>query len=67
VKVSLGAASAKASAKSIVLAAGDLNAENSLDQPKKIAPVESTISVSGSEAQLSLPAYSMTVLRIPVR
>jgi alpha-L-arabinofuranosidase len=67
VKVSLGSASAKASAKSTVLAAGDLNAENSLDQPKKIAPVESTVSVSGSEAQLSLPAYSMTVLRIPVR
>jgi alpha-N-arabinofuranosidase len=67
VKVSLGSAVAKGSAKSVVLASGDLSAENSLDQPKRVAPVESTVPVSGSEVEFSLPAYSLTVVRIPVR
>ena len=66
-RVSLGGAAAKGSVRSTVLASDDLKAENSLDQPKKIAPVESTLTASGSEISLTLPAYSLSVVRIPVR
>jgi alpha-L-arabinofuranosidase len=67
VRLSLGSTAAKGSARSMVLASGDLKAENRLDEPRKIAPVESTVAISGSAAELTLPAYSLTVVRIPVR
>jgi alpha-L-arabinofuranosidase len=47
--------------RSIVLSASDLKAENNLDQPQKIAPVESTFTGTSPD----LAPYSMTVLRIP--
>jgi alpha-N-arabinofuranosidase len=67
VKLSLGNTAAKGSARTTTLASDDLKAENSLDQPKKVAPVESTLALSGSAVELSLPAYSLSVVRIPVR
>ncbi len=67
VKLSLGSAVAKGSARSIVLASNDLKAENSLDQPTRVAPAERSLAVSGSEVELTLPAYSLNVIRIPVR
>jgi alpha-L-arabinofuranosidase len=67
VKLSLAGAAAKGSARSVVLSSDDLKAENSLDRPKNVAPVESTVAVNGSAVELSLPAYSVTVLRIPTR
>ena len=65
--LSLGGASAKGTAKSLVLASNDLAVENSLDEPKKIAPAERTLTASGPEISLTLPAYSLSVVRIPVR
>jgi alpha-N-arabinofuranosidase len=53
--------------KAMVLQSEDLKAENSLDQPTKLAPVERPVQVSGSEFSYSVLPYSFTVLRIPVR
>ena len=50
-----------------VLQSEDLKAENSLDQPMKLAPVEKPAQVSGREFSYSVLPYSFTVLRIPVR
>jgi alpha-L-arabinofuranosidase len=49
------------------LASDDLQAENSLDAPAKVAPVESTLALSGSEVRVELQLQSLTVLRIPQR
>jgi len=67
ITVSLGVVAVKGTVRSTVMASDDLKAENSLNLPKKIAPVESTLSTSGQEITLSLPAYSLNVVRIPVR
>jgi alpha-N-arabinofuranosidase len=45
----------------------ELKGENSLDQPVKIAPVERSLQISGSEFSYSLLPRSFTVLRIPSR
>jgi alpha-N-arabinofuranosidase len=50
-----------------VLQSEDLKAENSLDQPVKLAPVEHALSVSGTEFSYPLLPRSFTVLRIPIR
>ena len=65
--ISLGGAAPKGTVRSTVLASDDLKAENSLDAPKKVAPVESTVQASGSGLDLTLPASSLSVVRIPVR
>jgi len=67
VSLSLGGASAKGTAKMQVLASDNLALENSLSEPKKIAPAERTVTPSGSRVEVTLPAQSMTVLRVPVR
>ena len=48
-------------------ASGDLKAENSLDQPVKVAPVEKTVTPDAGGVDLVLPPYSFTVLRVPFR
>ena len=53
--------------KAMVLQTEDLKAENSLDQPTKVAPVEKPLQVSGNEFTYSLLPRSFTVLRIPTR
>ena len=50
-----------------VLENADLKAENSLDNPTKISPVEKPLPVSGSELAYTLTPQSMTVFRIPAR
>ena len=50
-----------------VLQSGDLKAENSLDQPTKIAPVERPLPAAGADFVYTLAAYSFTVLRVPTR
>ena len=50
-----------------VLQSEDLKAENSLDQPAKLAPVEHALPVSGAEFSYTLLPRSFTVLRIPSR
>ena len=50
-----------------VLQSEELKGENSLDHPKKIAPVDRPLQVSGSEFSYTLQPRSFTVLRIPSR
>lgn len=42
-------------------------AQNTLETPKAIAPVMSTIPLSGAELTVKLPPYSYTLVRIPHR
>jgi alpha-N-arabinofuranosidase len=67
VKVLLGGMPPKRNSRAMVLASGNLKAENSLDQPKNVAPVESNVAVTADGVELSLQPYSLTVLRMPVR
>jgi alpha-L-arabinofuranosidase len=50
-----------------VLQSEDLKAENSLDKPTRIAPVEKQLQLPGNEFSYSLVPRSFTVLRIPSR
>jgi alpha-N-arabinofuranosidase len=49
-----------------VLAGADLHDVNSLDEPTKIAPVESTHPIAGATFTYTFRPYSLTVLRLPV-
>jgi alpha-L-arabinofuranosidase len=49
------------------LQSGDLNAENSFEQPRRVAPQSSTLAVSSSTIQVHLAPYSLTVYRIPLQ
>jgi alpha-N-arabinofuranosidase len=49
-----------------VLASPDLKAENSLDEPMKVAPVEQRFAVPAGEFAFTLAANSLTVLRVGV-
>ena len=52
--------------KALVLASADLKAENSLDEPTKIAPVERTLAVPSGEFNHTFAPQSLTVLRVGV-
>ncbi len=62
-----GAARVGPSGKAFILAGSDLKAENNLDEPTKIAPVERQVAVSSGEFTFTLAPNSLTVLRIPVK
>jgi alpha-L-arabinofuranosidase len=62
-----GVKSADAKAKVIVLQSNDLTAMNSFDNPEKVAPKESLISVKGKKIALSLQPYSFNVLRLKLK
>jgi alpha-N-arabinofuranosidase len=62
----LTGAHASGNAKVETLAA-NLDAENSFDQPKEVAPVMSTIPVGAGDIKVEVKPYSLTVWRIPVR
>jgi alpha-L-arabinofuranosidase len=47
-----------------VLSSDDLNAQNSLDDPMKVAPRESAMGNVSRQFKRDLPGYSVTVLRI---
>jgi alpha-N-arabinofuranosidase len=64
--ISLQGAKAYGTAKVITLAGTDLNAENTFDQPKNVAPETSTMPVSESNIKVELKPWSLTVFRIPV-
>jgi alpha-N-arabinofuranosidase len=53
-------------AKVTTLSSTDLNAENSFDKPKNVAPAETTLAINGGEIDLRLKPYSLTVYRIPI-
>lgn len=67
VKIALAGAASTGAAKAIILSSDDLAAENSLDKPSNVAPVERSIAVSRSGVDVTLPAYSLIVLRVPTR
>lgn len=58
-----GAKSIQGNGRLTVLASADLKAENSLDQPTRVAPTEKTISPSAAGFDLPLDPHSFTVLR----
>lgn len=51
----------------IVLGSPDLKAENTLDQPRTVAPVESALTVNGPELSLDLAPQTLNVVRLPAR
>jgi alpha-N-arabinofuranosidase len=62
-----GAAKVGSSGKAFILAGSDLKAENSLDEPTKIAPVERQFDVSSNEFTFTLEPNSLSVLRVPMK
>ena len=48
-----------------VLASADLQTQNSLQTPKKLAPQDSTFPVQSATVSYTLAPYSFTVLRVP--
>lgn len=51
----------------ITLKSDNLEDENAFTSPKKISPTESEFKLKGEKAQISLPAYSVTVLKLKMR
>ena len=54
-------------AKVTTLGSADLNAENSFEQPKRVAPKLSTQDVRSNKIPVQLAPYSLSVYRVPVR
>jgi alpha-N-arabinofuranosidase len=50
-----------------VMASEDLQTQNSLKEPKKLAPQESTFAVKGATLTYTLAPNSFTVLRVPAK
>jgi alpha-N-arabinofuranosidase len=50
-----------------VMASEDLQTQNSLKEPKKLAPKESTFAVKGTTLTYTLAPNSFTVLRVPAK
>jgi alpha-N-arabinofuranosidase len=67
-KISLnGAKDVKSSAKLISLSAATTAATNSITDPKRVVPVESTVKGVGKEFTRTLPGYSVEVLELSVQ
>jgi alpha-N-arabinofuranosidase len=58
-------AATRGDARMMVLASADLQAENSLDQPMRVAPAESRVALGAAELRLELQPQSVTVVRLP--
>jgi alpha-N-arabinofuranosidase len=65
-EIRMNGARAAGTAKVVTLESDDLNAENSFEQPQRVAPRASTV-VGSSTIQVHLAAYSLTVYRIPLQ
>lgn len=59
-----GSRSIKAKASVRVLTASSLMDENTLDEPRRVAPKTGTIKNAGAQFQHTFPAWSLTVLRL---
>jgi alpha-L-arabinofuranosidase len=53
-----------ASAKLVSLSAKDTQATNTIDSPRAIAPIESTIPLQGSHLRHTMPGYSIQVIEL---
>ena len=67
VSITLNGAKGATIGRAFVLQSDDLKAENSLDQPAKVSPVERQVSVSGGDFSYKFLPHSFTVLRIPTK
>jgi alpha-N-arabinofuranosidase len=66
-KISLdGVKEVKASAKLISLSAATTAETNSITDPRRVVPVESTVKGMGKEFTRTVPAYSIEILEISV-
>lgn len=65
--INVSGAKVGAKAKVITLASKDLEAENSLEEPRKVAPVESSQDLSSGDLPVTVAPWSFTVYRIPVQ
>ena len=61
-----GIAGVKGDGRVIVLASDDLKAENSLEQPTRVAPADKPLAASSGGFDLTLQPQSFTVLRAKV-
>ena len=61
-----GAALAADGARKIVLSATRLEENNSLEEPRRIVPVEEPLVAASTKFEHEFPSYSLTILRIPV-
>ena len=59
-----GAKKPRAAAKTFVLTAPDMKAENSLDDPRRVAPVEGTIALRSKKFAHTFAPHSLTVIRV---
>jgi alpha-N-arabinofuranosidase len=66
VRISLAGANVKSTAKLISLSAATTAATNSITDPKRVVPVESTVKV-GKEFTRTLPGYSVQILELGVQ
>jgi alpha-L-arabinofuranosidase len=62
-----GATWAGTKAKTTILASDNLADVNSFDTPRKVAPIESQIDISGPQFPPVLPPHSFAVLRLPIQ
>jgi alpha-N-arabinofuranosidase len=66
VEINLNGGKPSGAAKVTTLEGSDLNAENSFDDPTRVAPKYSTLEVSSGKIPARLDPYSVTVYRIPL-
>lgn len=64
VRVNLAGARGASGGRALVLGSPDLKAENSLDEPNRVSPVEQALAVPGTEFPYALAPNSLTVLRV---
>lgn len=62
-----GVGQVEPTARTIVLAGKSPEVENSFEQPRNVAPIESTIAGVSGSFQHSFPAYSVTVMRVKLK
>jgi alpha-N-arabinofuranosidase len=65
VRIALSGISGAKPGREIVLAGDDPAAENSMDAPRRVVPVETAIQTESGQIQASLQPYSVTVFRVP--
>jgi alpha-L-arabinofuranosidase len=67
VNLQLNGAAPAGRAGRVTVLAGALADENSLGQPRRIAPLTQTVAPVGPAVAQVAPAYSLSVLRVPVK
>jgi alpha-N-arabinofuranosidase len=66
VEIDLNGAHTSGAAKVTTLESADLKAENSFDHPTNVSPKYSTMEVKSEKIPARLPAYSITIYRVPI-